>query len=169
MKKTYLIMGGLLLAFTSALGQFSFPVEISTVNWGTTSVQMPPSPLRTQILFIGGHDSVAHRAISNGVGGDHEAGFAPAKQWHDYIGFTPDTATGSQDLGWLSVNHETIFRDDKLGDGGGMTSFKIRRVSVADGIDSIVVVPQNLEDEGFPDVSTKFFSVDFKGTVGETG
>lgn len=130
---------------------------------------MPASPLRTQVIFIGGHDTVAHKAINNGAAGNFSAGFAPAKQWHDYIGFTQDTAVGTQDLGWVSVNHETVFKDDKLGDGGGMTVFKVRRITVPGGVDSIVVVPQNLSSNGFPNVSTKFFSVDFKGTVGETG
>lgn len=169
MKKIYLLAFVTCVAFSTAKAQFAFPVEITTVSWGTTSVQMPPSPLRTQILFIGGHDTVAHTAI-NHPGGNFAPGFAKGKQWHDYIGFTQDTAAGTQDLGWLSINHETVFKDDRLGDGGGMTVFKVRRVSVpGPGADSIIVVPQNLSTQGFPNVSTRFFNVDFKNTVGETG
>lgn len=170
MKKLYVLISGLFLAAGVVNAQVtSFPGQLNTVNWGTTTVQMPASPLRTQILFVGGIDSVAHKAITNGSVGTFPAGFSPAKQWHDYIGFTQDTALGTQDIGWVSINHETVFKDDKLGDGGGMTVFKVRRVTVPGGVDSIVVVPQNLSSNGFPNVSTKFFSVDFKGTVGETG
>ena len=118
------------------------------------SILMPPSPLTTQVLFIGGTDIVqAPGAYGN------DPGPALAKEWHDFIGFTPDGASG--DLGWVSVNHEMIYRDDRLGDGGGMTVFKVRRA--ADG--SLAIVDQTLADgrEG------KFFGVDFANTVGETG
>ncbi len=119
-------------------------------------VVVPESPLESQVIFIGGYDSV----ITNSTYGN-PAGAYPAKQWHDFIGFTPDE-TNSGDLGWLSINHEMISNDPNLGDGGGMTTFKIKRDP---DTDSIIVVEQTLSDgrNGY------FFNVDFANTVGETG
>ena len=54
-----------------------------------------------------------------------------------------------------------ILADSKIGDGGGMTSFKVRRDPATD---SIVVVSQSLTDGR----SGMFFNVDFSPT-GETG
>lgn len=118
------------------------------------SVLLPPSPLTTQVLFIGGTDIVQAPATYG-----NPAGPAIAKEWHDFIGFTPDKS--STDLGWVSVNHETIYRDDRLGDGGGVTVFKVRRK--ADG--NLEVVDQTLADGR----QGKYFGVDFVNTVGETG
>jgi secreted PhoX family phosphatase len=117
-------------------------------------VVLPPSPLKMQVLFVGGHDIVQTTKTYN-----NPAGRAIAKEWHDFIGLTPDNTGASQ--GWVTVNHEMIYHDDKLGDGGGMTMFKIKRA--ADG--NLEIVDQKLQDgrEG------KFFNVDFVNTVGETG
>lgn len=117
-------------------------------------VLMPPSPLTTQVLFVGGVDLVQTTPTYG-----YEAGVAYAKEWHDFIGFTEDTETS--DLGWVTVNHETIYQDNRIGDGGGMTAFKVRRASNGD----LEVVEQTLEDgrQGL------FFNVDFANTVGETG
>ena len=136
-------------------GQTIFDEEISMPpGFVPDSILMPPSPLTTQVLFVGGADIVqAPGAYGN------PAGPALAKEWHDFIGFTPDT--DSDDLGWVSVNHEMIYRDDHLGDGGGMTVFKVRRA--ADG--NLEIVDQQLEDGR----AGKFFGVDFVNTVGETG
>jgi len=90
------------------------------------------------------------------------AGEVPAKQWHDFIGFTEDVVSGSPDLGWVSVNHERVVADDNIGDGGGMTVFKIRRDA---NTDTLQVINQTLTDGR----SGKFFNVDFVNTVGETG
>jgi len=118
------------------------------------SILLPPSPLTTQILFIGGHDIVqTTRTYGN------PAGVQIAKEWHDFIGFTPDTTR--QSLGWISVNHEMIYRDDKIGDGGGMTVFRVRR----NANDQLEVIDQTLTDGR----KGKFFNVDFVNTVGETG
>lgn len=155
MKKLYVLAAFVAAGFATANAQFKFPVE-ATANFSATSVVLPQSPLKSQVLFIGGVDSV-QTVGSNG----QPNGFTLAKEWHDFIGFTPDTATGTQDLGWLSVNHEMIWNDDKIGDGGGMTSFKIRRNSNG----SISIVNQTLADGR----TGKFFNVDFKNTVGETG
>ena len=119
-------------------------------------VIVPESPLESQVIFIGGYDSV----ITNSTYGN-PAGAYPAKQWHDFIGFTPDE-TNSGDLGWLSINHERINADPNLGDGGGMTTFKIRRDP---NTDSIIIVEQTLSDGR----TGHFFNVDFVNTVGETG
>ena len=121
------------------------------------SVIVPASPIQKQIIFVGGHDTVQTTATYG-----NPAGAYPAKQWHDFIGFTYDDTPGTEDLGWLSVNHEMISSDANIGDGGGMTVFKIKRDPVTD---TIIVVEQTLSDGR----SGKFFNVDFVNTVGETG
>lgn len=119
-----------------------------------TELVLPPSPLTTQVLFIGGYDIVQTTATYG-----NPAGRTVAKEWHDFIGFTPDETNES--LGWISVNHEQIYRDDKIGDGGGMTAFRIKKA--VDG--QIEVMNQTLEDGR----TGEFFNVDFVNTVGETG
>jgi hypothetical protein len=155
MKKIYLLLVFALATVVAAQAQFKFPVE-ANLNYSNTTVVMPKSPLKTQVIFVGGVDSV-QTVGSNG----QPNGFAIAKEWHDFIGFTPDTVSGSQDLGWLTVNHEMIWKDDKIGDGGGNTAFKVRRN--ANG--TISVVNQTLADGR----KGKYFAVDFVNTVGETG
>jgi len=120
-------------------------------------VIIPKSIIQQQVIFIGGVDEV-QTTLTYG----NAAGSFPAKQWHDFIGFTPDTAAQSTDLGWLTINHERVSFDDNIGDGGGMTSFKISRDP---NTDSIIVVEQTLLDGR----TGKFFNVDFVNTVGETG
>ncbi|MEL6813020.1 MAG: alkaline phosphatase PhoX, partial [Bacteroidota bacterium] len=108
-----------------------------------------------QILFIGGEDMV-----QTGVNEE-----VPAKQWHDFIGFTPVTADDCVDdpnaIGWVSINHERIVANDKIGDGGGMTAFLMGRQP---SNDELYVIPQELTDGRAGD----FFNVDFSN-VGETG
>ncbi len=116
---------------------------------------MPPSPLEMQVLFIGGTDMVQTTETYGNAAGEF-----PAKQWHDFIGFTPDN--DSDDLGWVSVNHEMIQNNPNIGDGGGMTAFKVRRDP---NTDTLIVLEQTLEDGR----QGKFFNVDFVNTVGETG
>jgi uncharacterized protein len=148
---TLLLVSSLRIAFAQTL--FDETIQIPAGYTPTTFV-MPPSPLTTQILFVGGTDTVETTATYG-----NPAGKAVAKEWHDFIGFTPDN-TG-QSLGWVSVNHEMITRNDKIGDGGGMTAFRVARKE--DG--SLEVVNQTLNDGR----SGKFFNVDFANTVGETG
>ncbi|TNE27948.1 MAG: DUF839 domain-containing protein [Bacteroidetes bacterium] len=145
MKKSLLIAGVALSA--AAQAQIKFDPSIQVSDFAPPTVVMPTSPLKMQVLFVGGHDYVQ-------VG---QGDSVLAKQWHDFIGFTEDP--NSNDLGWVTVNHEMIEANDKIGDGGGMTSFKIARVG-----DSIVIVPQTLTDGR----SGRFFNVDFSST-GETG
>lgn len=127
---------------------FDFSIESETVV-------VPSSLIQKQVIFIGGVDAVQTTDTYGNA-----AGAFPAKQWHDFIGFTPDTE--SADLGWLSVNHEMVISDDNIGDGGGMTVFKIKRDPATD---SLILVEQTLADgrTGY------FFNVDFANTVGETG
>ncbi len=172
MKNFYLTLVAILATVTLSFGQITFEpqVDFETVevpNWIPSSIIMPASPLKMQILFVGATDMVQHTAIEGRAGNDStiydvEAGESPAKQWHDFIGFTPDTVTGSEDLGWVSINHEMIIQNDNLGDGGGMSVFKVKRDA---DTDSLIIVDQTLSDgrEG------KFFNVDFVNTVGETG
>lgn len=153
MKKLLLFPMLFLLTF-AAQAQIPFPVHIDTA-WSVSTIWFPKSPLKTQNIFIGGVDSVQ----TTGTYGNAPT-TALSKDWNDFIGFVPDT-TNSGDLGWVLVNHERIQADNRLGDGGGMTSFKIKRVNG----DSLVVVEQELVDGR----KGKFFNVDFANTVGETG
>ena len=152
--KKCILLSVLLLATLIGHAQIPFPIHIDTA-WSGSTIWFPKSPLKTQSIFIGGVDSVE----TNGTYGN-PAGTVLSKSWNDFIGFVPDT-TNSGDLGWVLVNHERIQADERLGDGGGMTSFKIRRVAG----DSLVVVSQELADGRIG----KFFNVDFANTVGETG
>lgn len=139
----------------TAKAQIQFDPTIDTA-WAPTEAKLPQSPLKTQVLFIGGY----HMVQTTDVYGNN-AGAALAKQWHDFIGFTPDNSS-SGDLGWVSINHEMVVSNDSLGDGGGMTVFKVKRDP---DTDSLIIVDQNLSDGR----SGKFFNVDFVSTVGETG
>jgi len=127
---------------------FDFSIESETVV-------VPTSLIQKQVIFIGGVDEVQ---TTDTYG--NPAGAFPAKQWHDFIGFTPDNE--SADLGWFSVNHEMVVSDNNIGDGGGMTVFKVKRDPITD---SLIIVEQTLADgrTGY------FFNVDFANTVGETG
>jgi secreted PhoX family phosphatase len=159
MKKLY-TSAFAVLGFATAANCQSFPIEIDVTSWDTNdwkpeTVVVPQSPIKSQVLFIGGTDmvqTVDQTGAPNGA--------TLAKQWHDFIGFTTDE--NSSDLGWVSVNHEMIQANDDIGDGGGMTVFKIRRNATND---SIEIVDQTLADNR----SGKFFNVDFVNTVGETG
>ena len=138
--------------------QIPFPVNIDT-SWSVKTVWMPKSPLKYQTIFVGGTDTV-QTTVTYG----NAAGSTVAKQWHDFIGFTKETdpaKIAAGDLGWVTVNHEMVEKNDKVGDGGGMTVFKLRRING----NVLEIVPQNLTDGR----SGKFFNVDFVNTVGETG
>lgn len=131
-----------------------FDEEINVVDYASTEIILPPSPLESEVIFIGGYDLVETTPTYG-----NPAGKAVAKEWHDFIGFTRDES--GESLGWVTVNHEQIYRDDRIGDGGGMTSFKIGK----DANGNIEVLDQTLSDGR----SGKFFNVDFANTVGETG
>ncbi|GAB4421355.1 MAG: hypothetical protein OHK0039_36050 [Bacteroidia bacterium] len=158
MKKFYAWVLTLLCAGTVQAQLDLSKYQEPTINHDSTSysaVVMPQSPLTFQVLFIGGEDFVQ---TTNTYGNAPDS--TPAKQWHDFIGFTPDE-TG-QSLGWVSVNHEMIEANDKIGDGGGMTVFRVRRDAATD---SLVIMKQTLDDGR----TGHFFSVDFVNTVGATG
>lgn len=155
MKSLYLFIGAIALSLGSLSAQLVFPTEINIPEgYDPVTVLMPGSPLSLQVLFVGGVDLVQTTPTYG-----NPAGQAIAKEWHDFIGFTPDTDGES---GWITVNHEMIYNDDRIGDGGGMTAFKVERDPITGLFE---VVDQQLEDgrEG------KFFNVDFVNTVGETG
>jgi secreted PhoX family phosphatase len=154
MKTKLLAMFSLAISATMT-AQSTFPSRLVDVNWEATTVVVPPSPFEYQILFVGGDDMV-QTAVNEAV---------PAKQWHDFIGFTPITAEDCVDdpnaIGWASINHEMILADDKIGDGGGMTTFLLGRNPSSD---ALYVIEQELSDGR----SGEFFNVDFSA-VGETG
>ncbi len=141
-------------AVNDTIKDIIFDEEIEVESYTPTEVVVPPSPLETQVVFVGGHDIVQTTPTYG-----NPAGRAIAKEWHDFIGYTPDE-TGNT-LGWISVNHEMVYRDDKIGDGGGMTVFQVGK----DANGQIEVLDQTLTDGR----SGQFFNVDFVNTVGETG
>ncbi|GAB5398818.1 MAG: hypothetical protein Aureis2KO_04030 [Aureisphaera sp.] len=155
MKRTLLTLVLCVVLGVAMTAQNNFPSRVVDVDWEATEVVIPPSPFQFQILFVGGEDMVQT--------GENEA--VPAKQWHDFIGFTPLTDEDCVDdpnaIGWVSINHERIQADDKIGDGGGMTAFLMGRQP---SNDLLYVIPQELSDGRKGD----FFNVDFKN-VGETG
>lgn len=154
MKRSLLAIGALAAITTAAQAQ-DFPVSIQPVTmipYLQGRVVVPPSPLKYQNIFVGGVDTVQTSAIA-----DKPAGKAVAKQWHDYIGYAP----ADDALGYVVVNHEMVSKDDAIGDGGGMTMFKLGKK--ADG--TLEVLNQTLSDGR----TGKFFNVDFVNTVGETG
>lgn len=155
MKKTYLFTCACVIgsAFTAS-AQVAFDAHVDA-QYITDTVMVPSSPLKKQILFIGGVDNVEANSTYGNPSGSY-----PAKEWHDFIGFTPDES--GESLGWVSVNHEEITTNDNIGDGGGMTVFRVMRDTVTD---SLMVMEQTLSDGR----SGKFFAVDFVNTVGETG
>ncbi|MFN9339489.1 MAG: alkaline phosphatase PhoX [Candidatus Kapaibacterium sp.] len=158
MKKS-LLVGLLSVSLISQAAGAEFPTKVqpkSMIPYLTHSIVVPPSPLKYQVLFIGGvHDVQTTPTYGK------PAGATKAKQWHDFIGFTKADATkGETGLGWISVNHEMVQANDNIGDGGGMTVFKVAKSG-----DSIIVVDQSLSDV----LTGKYFNVDFVNTVGETG
>lgn len=156
MRVLYLCGALLLFCFTNLSAQLIFPSEIEVPEgYAPNTVLMPGSPLDLQVLFVGGVDLVETTPTYG-----NPAGKALAKEWHDFIGFTPDDTEES--LGWVSVNHEMIYNDDRIGDGGGMTAFRVKRDPITGLLE---VMDQTLSDgrEG------QYFNVDFANTVGETG
>ncbi len=154
MKKQILTVITALTSIFAAQAQIEFDPEIE-VNFITDEVMVPGSPLHYQVLFIGGVDMVQTTAMYGNAAGEQVA-----KEWHDFIGFTPDT-TG-ESYGWVSVNHEMIVQDDKIGDGGGMTVFRVDRDP---DNDTLIIMDQTLSDGR----QGKFFNVDFVNHTGETG
>ena len=144
----------LFVAVASAQAIFAEQIE-APIGFGSRTLVMPQSPLTTQIIFIGGTDIVETNATYG-----NPAASVPAKEWHDFIGFTPDKS--GESLGWVSVNHEMVQANDNIGDGGGMTAFRVTRDP---NTDTLIVVEQKLEDGR----QGKFFAIDFVNTVGETG
>jgi len=159
MRKHFLSIVIVMAVAINSYGQFLFDVEIDPkeFDYAPEQIVVPNSPLKTQALFIGGVDHVQTTATYG-----NEPGQALAKEWHDFIGFTEDTDEESDDLGWVSVNHEMTIPNDSIGDGGGMTVFKVKRNPRTE---LLYVVEQTLEDGR----QGEFFNVDFVNTVGETG
>jgi hypothetical protein len=153
--KKFLFLSAVALTAIAGRAQIGFDPTIDTA-WMPSKVVLPASPLKTQVLFIGGYHKVQTPMTYGNAQGQ-----ALAKQWHDFIGFTPDNG-GSGDLGWVSVNHERVVSNDSIGDGGGMTVFKVRRDA---NTDTLIIVNQTLTDGR----SGEFFAVDFAHTTGETG
>lgn len=153
MNKKILLLNLLLGVLWEANAQFKFPVKIEP-QWSAQTVWVPASPLKHQVVFRGGVDTVQTTPTYG-----NPATQTLAKQWNDFIGFIKDTTAGG--IGWVVVNHEMIQKDENIGDGGGMTSFKVKKNK--DG--QLEVMETELADGR----KGKFFNVDFANTVGETG
>lgn len=154
MKRKTLVILACLIGSITANAQIKFDPKID-VNFVTDTVMVPAEPLLYQILFKGGYDMVQTTATYNSPAGE-----AVSKSWNDFIGFTPDPS--GESLGWISVNHEMVVADDKLGDGGGMTVFRVKRDP---NNDTLIIMDQTLADGR----KGTFFNVDFVNFTGETG
>lgn len=155
MKKT--VTTSLLLAamFSGiAQGEFDKTIDVGEFAYLSSKITVPNSPLKTNVLFVGGVDMVQTTETYG-----NPAGEIVAKEWHDFIGVTPDTTNAG--AFWVSINHEMILANDQIGDGGGMTNFK----AMEDEDGNVTVLSQTLSDGRTGD----FFNVDFANTVGETG
>jgi hypothetical protein len=155
MKKSLLTLGAALTLGSASMAQIQFDPKIEWTLRAEDSIVVPPSPIQFQVVFVGGVDKVQTTATYGNAAGE-----ALAKEWHDFIGFTPDETDES--LGWISVNHEMVVANDSIGDGGGMTVFRVKRDPVND---TLIIMEQTLNDGR----SGKFFNVDFANTTGETG
>lgn len=149
-----LVLVAALLWTAPGFAQIQFNPTIQPI-FNAEEIVMPHSPLKTQVIFIGGYDMVEATPTYG-----QPAQQVVSKSWNDFIGFTPDQS--GQHLGWVSINHERIVSDNNLGDGGGMTTFLVERDTLTD---SIHVIPQTLQDGR----SGRFFNVDFVNYTGETG
>ncbi len=156
MKRKFLPIIFTALFCKSVLSQSAFPPKIDTA-WSSKTVWLPKSPLVHQTIFVGGIDTVQTTTTYG-----NPAGKTLAKQWHDFIGFAKVPTNAEGILGNVVVNHEMIQKNSNIGDGCGMTAFKIKRLS---GSQQLEVVYQTLPDGR----KGKFFNVDFANTVGETG
>lgn len=110
----------LLILLTAGLclsAQVPIP-PLDTAGWlhnPPTQVLLTPAPLKKQILFLAGYDSV-----------ETVLGRTRSKGFSDYIAFLPITP-GVYDSAYIAVNHETVVPDSMIGDGGGMSVFKVVR------------------------------------------
>ena len=98
-----------------AYSQTIFPAL--DTNFNAKTIIVPQSPISSKLIFIGGKDTVI------GAGGKKTL----AKQWHDFVGYTPINLSAPSDSAWITINHEMRVKDDILGDGGGMTVFKVKK------------------------------------------
>jgi len=112
----------LMLAGGTVMAQQIFPAL--DTNFNAKTIIVPPSPLQSKLVFVGGKDTVI------GINGQKQL----AKQWHDFIGYTPINLQAPNDSAYITINHEMRVKDDILGDGGGMTVFKVKKTPTGDYI-----------------------------------
>ena len=110
----------LMLVGGTAMSQQIFPAL--DTNFNAKTIIVPPSPLKAKLVFVGGKDTVI------GINGQKQL----AKQWHDFIGYTPINLQAPNDSAYITINHEMRVKDDILGDGGGMTVFKVKKTPSGD-------------------------------------
>lgn len=134
----------------SALAQNPFPplqknfYDSTAYGSDLTEVMVPASPMKYDVLFVGGTDMVYNNSGQS----------APAKEWQDFTGYVP--IDGRSDSGYVIVNHERVQSDPVNGDGGGMTVFIAHKDATGHW---------NVVDQG---AGVKFKNVDFSN-VGGTG
>ena len=99
----------------STNAQSVFP-DLDT-NFRAKTILVAGAPIEAKPIFVGGKDTVLNK----------EGKYALAKQWHDFITYTPINSAAPNDSGYVLVNHELQEKNNLLGDGGGMTVFKVRK------------------------------------------
>lgn len=149
MKKVSLFISAICVAMASQ-AQSVFPTldvniyDPAKFAADPSEVVIPASPLKYDVLFVGGVDEVTNK----------DGKKALAKEWQDFTGYVP--INGRSDSGYVIVNHERVQTDAVNGDGGGMTVFT-------------VYYNQNTQSwEVVTDANGKFRNVDFS-EVGGTG
>ena len=116
MKKVFLTISCALTAF-AAQSQSVFPTldvniyDPAKFATDPSEVVIPASPLKYDVLFVGGVDEVTNK----------DGQKALAKEWQDFTGYV--AINGRSDSGYIVVNHERVQTDAVNGDGGGMTVF----------------------------------------------
>jgi len=149
MKKITLSLSVLAIA-AAAQAQSVFPTLDANIYDKTkfptdpNTVVVPKSPLKYDVLFVGGTDTVVN----------HNGNKALAKEWQDFTGYVP--INGRSDSGYVIVNHEMVTADPVNGDGGGMSVF------------TVYYNQKNKSWEVINDAKGKFRNVDFSN-VGGTG
>lgn len=134
-----------LLVASSAMAQLGF-TALDTNHASQTVRVSSDSRFKTQILFVGGVDSVYNSGLN---------AYGTARQWHDFLGYTAIDDNSA----YITINHEMQIADAFFGDGGGMTVFKVTRDIETDTFKFVRYATAT-------GTSCRFRSVDFSGVGG---
>ncbi len=109
--KKFILSLLLIFAGISPLMSQSYPFTAIDTSFTNQNLVLPPG-FTFDFLFYQSQEVVKNNGQT-----------APARGTHDFIIYVPNN--GSSTDGWLFVNHETADSNTILGDGGGVTTFRI--------------------------------------------